>query len=992
MKQVHLERLGAGVGLSLTQIALAFGRSGDLFLTAREQLEFGLATTLGLSVSVLGLGIVLDLACAAQGRLANSLRLLLAVLTSALGAWAGVLLTEGRRVRDLGARPVLVALFALTLGAGLWLTLRAVPRLRAASRATQHLWMLACGGAALVALLADTWILPRGYPAFHVALLGLALCALALLSAPRSEDSAQLHARWPRFAFASLLVLAPLSLWHLARQPNASYASVESAAFTAKLLHPFLPSLETQPVVAAPSAASDVAPVARGVDLRDRDVLLITVDALRADLLRAWGGTGLTPELDNLAAESFRFVRAYTPAPHTSYALASLLTAKFIKPVTELGSARDHATLPDLLKRYGYRTAAFYPPAVFFVDGARFQALSDRGFGFEYRKQMFASAEQRVTQLSNYLAQAEPNPLFVWMHLFEPHEPYEPPAELATVDSARGRYEGEVRACDRAIAQLVQTFRAARPNATVIISADHGEEFGDHGGSYHGSTLFEEQVHVPLFWSSPGAVQPGESAAPVELVDVGSTILSTAGIPRDARMRGDDLSGLLARTHPGPKLAFASVEERHMVTDGRYKAICSAGQAHCQLFDLQSDPRERKNLAGAEPERVAALRAELFAFLSSIAQREVVGVEQGVGFPEPLVRARLSAPGAGPDVIPLLSDARAVVRAASARVLGELKIAAALPALEALRARDTDPAARDEATVSTLLLGSEAAREAAAQLLARAEVAGEGLSLRRRAALALAEWKDARAVAVLAELLGDPAQQESERLRAVAALAHIGHADAVPALIGALQEVRLREATARALGAIGGQAAQDALLSQLEGERYEPARGAEAEALAKLGDRRVIAQVQRFLGMETSIPGGVKLLAQLGALKLAPARGDAQLGASARRGTWACGEQGCTPGKDALLTWPAISAELRATWLVEAEPNALVHIGPHSFRCAGGSQQLSLPLARGVRELPVRAEGRVQFGAWVLVPVRPEIPPPEPEPWDAGADAEASGG
>src|SRR5690606_2545964 len=124
------------------------------------------------------------------------------------------------------------------------------------------------------------------------------------------------------------------------------------------------------------------------IDLRDHDVLLITVDALRADALSAYGGKGRMPELDALATDSVVFERAYTPAPHTSYALASLLTAKFMKPVVELpGASRDHATLPDLLRRYGYRTAAFYPPAIFFVDGARFDLLRERSFGFEYKKE-----------------------------------------------------------------------------------------------------------------------------------------------------------------------------------------------------------------------------------------------------------------------------------------------------------------------------------------------------------------------------------------------------------------------------------------------------------------------------------------------------------------------------------------------------------------------------------------------------------------------------
>src|SRR5690606_30494727 len=123
--------------------------------------------------------------------------------------------------------------------------------------------------------------------------------------------------------------------------------------------------------------------------------LLVTVDTLRADRLGAYGGRDLTPSMDALAAEGRVFGRAYTPTPHTSYALSSLLTGKYLRPVLELSRApTDHPTLPDLLRRYGYRTAAFYPPAIFFVDAARFEALEARGFGFEYRKAMFAPAEE----------------------------------------------------------------------------------------------------------------------------------------------------------------------------------------------------------------------------------------------------------------------------------------------------------------------------------------------------------------------------------------------------------------------------------------------------------------------------------------------------------------------------------------------------------------------------------------------------------------------
>jgi HEAT repeat protein len=457
-------------------------------------------------------------------------------------------------------------------------------------------------------------------------------------------------------------------------------------------------------------------------------------------------------------------------------------------------------------------------------------------------------------------------------------------------------------------------------------------------------------------------------------------------------MRGDDLSGVLARTHAGPRLAFASVEERHMVTDGRYKAICSASQAYCQLFDLLRDPRERRNLAGEEPERVARLRAELFAFLSSIAKREVVGVEQGVGFPEPLVRARLNAPGAGPDVVPLLDDPRPVVRAASARTLGELKIDAARARLGRLRVDDPDAAVRDEAAVAALLLGDGAAREAVATLLTRPGGDESGLTLQRRAALALAALREERAIPVLAGLLGDAAQQESERLRAVAALRQIGAAAGVPALIVALSEVRLREAAAHALGELGGEEAKAALLETLAGERYEPARAAEAEALVRLGDKRAVALIQRFLGMETSLPGGVALLQRLGALQAGGARGATLLAASMRRGSWQCDAQGCVPGADAKLVLGGLAGGApRLTLAFEADANALLQLGDSSVRCAGGPQQISVRIERAQRELPLRTEGRVRFGAWVVVPAQAEIPPPEPEPWDAGVEAPSGG-
>ena len=302
------------------------------------------------------------------------------------------------------------------------------------------------------------------------------------------------------------------------------------------------------------ASKTSAAPIARGINLQDRDVLLITVDALRADMLSAYGGHGRHASARSDGRESVVFRRAYTPAPHTSYALASLLTAKFMKPVLELpGAERDHPTLPDLLRRYGYRTAAFYPPAIFFVDGSNFDTLRERGFGFEYRKEMFASAKQRVGAVGSLFARGRSRDIRCSFGCTSSSHtsPTSRDAEFASGDSPRARYEGEVRMCDRGIGELTRAFRAARPGGTVIVTADHGEEFGEHGGSYHGTTLYDEQVRVPLLWSSPGETVAGVSEVPVELVDIGTTLLSAAGVPREVRMRGDDLGSRAERARRG---------------------------------------------------------------------------------------------------------------------------------------------------------------------------------------------------------------------------------------------------------------------------------------------------------------------------------------------------------------------------------------------------------------------------------------------------------
>jgi arylsulfatase A-like enzyme len=983
--------LGAGLVLALFEITWVLLRARGLFLGIADRFVFTAASATAMASAVLVIGL-LSAATTHAGRPAKWLKRLLSLGAGALSARLLWLLSEGRRVRDASLRPLLVVVLALAAIALTFALLSALSRLRPLGTRARWSLVAGCAATSLLALVTDALILPRGYPAFHLGLWLLAVCAASYAGLLTPLTQSPRTARRAAVLGGLLLLLAPLSLSRLAAHPTASFAVRERAPWSARLMA--LASSQRERTASGDVALSYSSVRAQGgIDLRDRDVLLITVDALRADMLRAYGGRGKTPELDRLAAESVVFLRAYTPAPHTSYALTSLLTGKFVKPLVELGQKLgDPQTLPDRLRRYGYRTAAFYPPAIFFVDGASFRPLQERGFGFEYRKEMFASADKRVAQLSDYLAHAEPKPLFAWVHLFEPHEPYDPPKDLAHDGSERGRYEAEVVACDRAIAALVAVFRRARPAATVIVTADHGEEFGDHGGSFHGNSLYDEQVRVPLLWSSPGAAEPRHTSVPVELVDVGTTILSSAGVPLDPHMRGDDLSAvLIGKEDRAPRFAFSSIDRRNMVTNGREKAICGLDEAHCALFDLVNDPGELHNASSARVELVDHLQREIDRFMTSISHTEAVSVGAGVALPDVLARAKLGADARELPLLPLLSHERPAVRAETARVLGEQRVVSALAALEQARVHDRAAVVRAEAAIAALQLEATTALADVSAIVTGGGSDDEAQSRMRRAALALAPFKREEAVPLLSELLLDERATEGERVRAARALGALGSSAGEDALIAALGSVRLRAPSATALGELGGARALAALREQLAGERYPAARRALAEALLKLRDAQLASSVRHFLGMESSLPGGLDILHALGELAPASRAGALLRDAHVREGSWRCDERGCSPGAHARIVLPRRGPLLRGTVRVVLSYTAsgaqtALHVDGVRLALHGGEQQLSFEReASAATQFSIASEGDVALLAIAIVPSVPEIPPPAPQPWDAGA-------
>ncbi|MCH2110894.1 MAG: sulfatase [Polyangiaceae bacterium] len=405
-----------------------------------------------------------------------------------------------------------------------------------------------------------------------------------------------------------------------------------------------------------------------------RDILLITVDALRADHLGLYGYSRATsPHLDAFAKDAAIFESAYAATPHTSYSLTSLMTGKYMRPLLLQGAGQDSILWADLFRQYGYRTAAFYPPAIFFIDPSRFSGFEKRHLGFEFYKVEFLEGQPRVNQLKDYLAQEEPGQrVFSWVHLFGPHEPYEKDPRFDFGREDIDIYDSEIRAADETIGGLIETFRKRDPKGVIIVSADHGEEFGDHGGRYHGTTVYDEQVRVPLLISAPGLISHQRVSAPVQTVDILPTVLSGLDIPIPPTIRGRDLLPTLEASKAADKQAetdeflgeaLAETDQQTLLAQGKWRLICQKASGACRLFDSEEDPQQLVDRSREHPEVASRLKTRARQLAVSHGRFEENGLRQeGKGWPSAINRGLSGDASARHELGALLDDADQQVR------------------------------------------------------------------------------------------------------------------------------------------------------------------------------------------------------------------------------------------------------------------------------------------------------------------------------------------
>lgn len=399
-------------------------------------------------------------------------------------------------------------------------------------------------------------------------------------------------------------------------------------------------------------------------------VVLITIDSLRWDAPGCYAPNGNTPRIDAFAAEAVLFENAFAPSPWTLPSLASLNTG--VAPGVH-GAVHAQARVPEKLDSLAEKMAAGgYLTGAFLAN--RFLE-EDRGFtrGFHrYHKARMDASDSTERVTNHALAWIEANAdkdLFLWLHYFDPHQPYTPPDEFAPnqptaerfrqsfpsifwvragnirfnadeMVALRALYEAEVRYVDDRVGRIFDLLRAHNlyEDALIVVTSDHGEEFWEHGGFEHGHTLYNELLKIPLLVRLPGGSMGGSRVpARVSLTALYPTILELCGIPHDPSMLSAVSfapcfgGGEIPAGDAVFKAAFPMLyEPKQAVYFEDFKYICNLSSGRAELYNLEADHAEGVNMAPHSPDMVARGHGLLESITEEEnALRAHLGVEEG---------------------------------------------------------------------------------------------------------------------------------------------------------------------------------------------------------------------------------------------------------------------------------------------------------------------------------------------------------------------------
>lgn len=375
---------------------------------------------------------------------------------------------------------------------------------------------------------------------------------------------------------------------------------------------------------AIPSAST--APTSSSIP-RVQNVVLITVDTLRAD--QPWVGySGVaTPHLSRLAAKSVVYTRAYALAHFTSASLNGLLASRYPSELSrndcDLGRYDVPGSLAPTLREAGVTTFAAHGHAIFVGDSAPRRGFDEWrlivGAAGRMQTQGAVTGTEIAQLVTTYLENERPKKkLFAWAHFVDPHDSYVAHERFPpTGPLPRNVYDSEVAFTDSVIGRVLESIeRSGMANSTaIVLTADHGEAFGEHGTTKHGSTLHEEEVRVPLILHLP-SVEARTIDSPRSALDIAPTIAQLLDVAIPGSWQGISLLKDLTPVEREERTVIVDVPSaysrppRQAVIRGHTKVILTRGSA--QVFDLAVDPGEKTPLSGdAANEAIELARQEL---------------------------------------------------------------------------------------------------------------------------------------------------------------------------------------------------------------------------------------------------------------------------------------------------------------------------------------------------------------------------------------------
>ena len=388
-----------------------------------------------------------------------------------------------------------------------------------------------------------------------------------------------------------------------------------------------------------------------------RQVVLISIDTLRADRLGAYGykTKPTSPNIDMLAQQSVVFDRAFSAAPWTIPSLAAVQTGRYpveVGAYTNADTLTEHAvTLAELFHSQGIATAMFNTHAVLVSERGGFR----QGFDTVVPENLVplvagehkASFAANEPALMSWLETHAKDPFFLWIHDMSPHLPQTAGNKWLTTPGW-GRYDAEVRNSDDLIGRVLHRLAELHigEDLLIVITADHGEAFGDeHGLVGHQDVMYDEVLRVPLIIGAP-VFEPRRIAAPVELVDLFPTIAALAHLPVPPAVRGESLVPLLTgaraeRSHPNAfhmRFFFENDDSTHWlaVRDNEWKLLAKTPdhghdgppgwklddpKTYFELYRTADDPGEQHDLFEKHPEEVQRLRKVFEEWTASLSEK-----------------------------------------------------------------------------------------------------------------------------------------------------------------------------------------------------------------------------------------------------------------------------------------------------------------------------------------------------------------------------------